>query len=60
MRFVNDNTRQLALAWWRGLTRAEKFRFAHKFYKDRPFEFVSTSSSAIENIYKQINNGQRT
>lgn len=60
MRFVNDTTRETALKWWRSLTMAERFRYATKFHKDKPYEFVSSSSMLIENIYKNVTNGQRT
>lgn len=53
MRFFNENTRANALIWWRGLTRADKFRFATKHHKGKPFEFVSTSSILIEKMFKE-------
>ena len=53
MRFFNENTRADALQWWRGLSRADKFRFANSHHKDKPFEFVNTSSMLIQRMFTE-------
>jgi len=53
MRFFNNDTRKNALTWWRGLSRGERFKLAVKHHKDKPYEFVSTSSMLIEKMFTE-------
>lgn len=48
--------RRNALQWWRCLRMKDKKQFQKKYYPEHSFEYVSTSSLRIEQIYKKEKN----
>jgi hypothetical protein len=49
------STRELALAWWRGLSSDEKLVMVKKHFPNSELFLIDSSSSKIEQIYLKEN-----
>jgi hypothetical protein len=54
-----ESVRQEALQWWRELDEDKKMEISNRYFPDKDFNLITTSSSTIEIIYLKENQNRK-